>query len=399
MNKVRTVVNISFIVLSITLTYFISLLGKDNWIYYISSIVVILIFLGRVKIYPLTEHHMIPMIFSLVVYFILFLYFAQKDVSYSTITLLLECLFACLWLSSWAFIKNRYSPIVLGYFKTEYTQYLINTKKFTFVEIDPSQAKGQALDGIIYDEIVAKDSEATLFISEKGIKRVPIIKLSTILQQTSGKIAMEHIGLCSFSDFNITPTYSIVKRFLDLFLTIIFSPFIAVLMLFTAIGVKIDSRGPAVFVQERTGRGDIPFNMYKFRSMVVESEKDGAKFASSNDKRITPFGKFIRKFRLDELPQFVNILKGNMSLIGPRPEQKVFTDEFNTQIPFYPYRHAVRPGITGWAQVSQGYAATVEQTEEKVEYDLFYIKNFSVWLDLLIVLKTIRTIFTGFGSR
>ncbi|MBN2617986.1 MAG: exopolysaccharide biosynthesis polyprenyl glycosylphosphotransferase [Spirochaetales bacterium] len=399
MNKTRTIVNILFITFSVFFTYSISLLGKGNSVYYIIAILVTLIILGKVKFYPLTEHHMIPTLFSVSVYFALFLYFAQKDVEYSTITFLVEALFSSLWLTSWAYIKNKYSPIVLGYFKTENSKNLTNTKKFVFIEITPELDSEIGLDGIIYDEIVAKDDAARLYISEKGIKNIPVIELSTILQKTSGKIAMEHIGLCSFSDFTISPSYSMIKRFLDLIIVIIASPLILFFSILTAIGVLIDSRGPIIFTQLRTGKGDIPFKMYKFRSMVVESEKDGAKFADKNDTRITPFGKFIRKFRLDELPQFYNILKGEMSLIGPRPEQKVFTDKFNTQIPFYPYRHAVRPGITGWAQVSQGYAATVEQTEQKVEYDLYYIKNFSIWLDLLIVLKTIKTIFTGFGSR
>ncbi len=399
MNRVRTLVNILFIIFSVALTYLISLIGKGNGIYYIIAMIVTLIILGKLKFYPLTEHHMLPTLFSVTVYFVLFLYFAKIDIGYSTITLLVEAAFACLWLSSWAYIKNTYSPIVLGYFKTKNTEYLTDTKKFTFVEISLEDHTDVTLDGIVYDEIAAHDTKASFYIAEKGIKRVPVIELSSILQKTSGKIAMEHIGLCKFTDFTISAAYSMIKRVLDLILTVAFSPFILILMVFTAIGVKLDSKGPAVFVQERTGRGDTPFNMYKFRSMVTSSEKDGAKFAKTNDIRVTKFGKFIRKFRLDELPQFVNILKGDMSLIGPRPEQKVFTDNFNTEIPFYPYRHAVRPGITGWAQVSQGYAATVEQTEQKVEYDLYYIKNFSIWLDLLVVLKTVKTIFTGFGSR
>jgi len=133
--------------------------------------------------------------------------------------------------------------------------------------------------------------------------------------------------------------------------------------------------------------------------MCQDSEKSGAQFAQANDMRVTRVGKFIRKTRIDELPQFFNILKGDMSLIGPRPEQRTFVEQFEKEIPFYAYRHVVRPGITGWAQVTQGYAADADETRIKLEHDFYYIKNFSLWLDILIVLKTIRTMLTGFGAR
>ena len=142
----------------------------------------------------------------------------------------------------------------------------------------------------------------------------------------------------------------------------------------------------------------MPFHMYKFRSMIPEDD-DTPRFADMDKHRITRFGSFIRKFRLDELPQFLNVIKGDMSLIGPRPEQAGFVDQFEQEVPFYSYRHIVKPGITGWAQVSQGYAVCTESTREKVEHDFFYIKNLSLWMDILIVLKTIRTVATGFGAR
>ena len=133
--------------------------------------------------------------------------------------------------------------------------------------------------------------------------------------------------------------------------------------------------------------------------MCKDSEKEGAQFASAGDMRVTRIGRFIRKTRIDELPQFFNVLKGDMSLIGPRPEQKAFVDKFEEQIPFYNYRHIVKPGISGWAQVVHGYAADVDDTRIKLEYDLYYIKNFSLWLDILIIFKTLKTMVTGFGAR
>jgi lipopolysaccharide/colanic/teichoic acid biosynthesis glycosyltransferase len=132
--------------------------------------------------------------------------------------------------------------------------------------------------------------------------------------------------------------------------------------------------------------------------MTTDAEADGAKFAGSGDARITKVGKIIRKFRLDELPQFWNVFKGDMSLVGPRPEQVVFAAQFSREIPNYNYRHLVRPGITGWAQVHQGYTEAGE-TSEKLEFDLYYVKYLSFWLDVLIGFKTIWTVFTGFGAR
>ena len=154
-----------------------------------------------------------------------------------------------------------------------------------------------------------------------------------------------------------------------------------------------------MFIQNRVGKGNKDFRIYKFRSMSKDSEAAGAQFAQCGDMRVTRVGKVIRKLRIDELPQFFNVLKGDMSLIGPRPEQRTFVDQFEREIPFYMYRHIVRPGISGWAQVVHGYAADTDDTRIKIEHDFYYIKHFSLWLDVLIVFKTIKTILTGFGAR
>src|SRR5690606_10378363 len=146
------------------------------------------------------------------------------------------------------------------------------------------------------------------------------------------------------------------------------------------------------------GRGNKPFTVHKLRSMY-DGATNGEQFAGENDPRITRVGRIIRKYRIDELPQFINILKGEMSLIGPRPEQPSFVEQFDQQLPFYMYRHGVKPGITGWAQVRQGYAADVDATREKIEHDFYYIKHCSLFLDAFIVLLTIKTLCTGYGSR
>ena len=139
--------------------------------------------------------------------------------------------------------------------------------------------------------------------------------------------------------------------------------------------------------------------MYKFRSMTECSDVNQQQETEQDDARVTGIGRFIRKTRIDELPQFLNVLKGEMSLIGPRAEYKRFADELEKQVPFYQYRHIVKPGISGWAQVMHGYATGADETQIKIEHDFYYIKNFSFWLDTLIVFKTIKTVITGFGAR
>ncbi|MDK4614329.1 exopolysaccharide biosynthesis polyprenyl glycosylphosphotransferase [Kingella kingae] len=191
----------------------------------------------------------------------------------------------------------------------------------------------------------------------------------------------------------------LVKRLLDIVCVLCALPFALPLMLLTAIAIRLESSGSVLFTQNRVGQGGREFRIYKFRSMSQDSEKDGAKLAQVGDSRITQVGHFIRKTRLDELPQFFNILKGDMSLIGPRPEQKVFVEQFEQSIAFYNYRHIVKPGLSGWAQVTQGYAGNEDETRVKIEHDFYYIKHFSLSLDLLIVFKTIKIILTGFGAR
>lgn len=192
--------------------------------------------------------------------------------------------------------------------------------------------------------------------------------------------------------------YSKLKRSCDIFGILIALPIIISLSLVTAVLVKIFivAQGESViFTQERIGLNGRVFTIYKFRSMQV----NGTEFTQVGDERINKVGNFIRKYRLDELPQFWNILIGDMSLIGPRPEQVVYVNTYRKQIPNYDLRHKVRPGLTGWAQVMQGYTSDTDGTREKLQYDLYYLKNFGFKMDVVIIWKTILTILTGFGAR
>ena len=188
-----------------------------------------------------------------------------------------------------------------------------------------------------------------------------------------------------------------VKRAWELALTLVFLPLSLPLFALVALAIKADSAGPVFYRQERLGCGGRLYKVWKFRSMHVDAEKDGPRLAEENDARITRVGYWLRRLRIDELPQLFNVLAGDMSLIGPRPERPCFATELESQIPFYHYRTAVRPGITGWAQVNADYALTLDEHREKLEYDLYYLKNLSLWLDLKILVATIGVVLCGRG--
>jgi exopolysaccharide biosynthesis polyprenyl glycosylphosphotransferase len=193
--------------------------------------------------------------------------------------------------------------------------------------------------------------------------------------------------------------YSKVKRIVDVAISTILLIITSPLFLIIPIIIKISSRGPIFYVQERSGLDEKRFKLIKFRTMVNNAEENGPQWASENDPRVTRVGKILRKLRLDELPQLINVLKGDMSLIGPRPERDNFIRELKTKIRYYSLRFYVKPGITGWAQINYRYGASLEDAIEKLAYDLYYIKNMSLLLDISIILKTIRVVLLGHGAR
>ncbi|UCQ16840.1 sugar transferase [Edwardsiella tarda] len=261
------------------------------------------------------------------------------------------------------------------------------------------------LGAVRYDAVVADLSDTNLageweyFLARCALANIPVYHIKQISEALTGRVKIDHLHENQLGSLLPSPIYGCVKRGMDILAAVIAIPLFLPVMLITAVLIKLESPGPVIFLQNRVGKGNQDFRIYKFRSMCQNSEQLGAQFAQDGDMRVTRVGKVIRKLRIDELPQFFNVLKGDMSLIGPRPEQRTFVDQFEREIPFYMYRHIVRPGISGWAQVVHGYAADVDDTRIKIEHDFYYIKHFSLWLDVLIVFKTIRTILTGFGAR
>jgi exopolysaccharide biosynthesis polyprenyl glycosylphosphotransferase len=235
------------------------------------------------------------------------------------------------------------------------------------------------------------------FLTALKLQHIRLYSPETLQQSLSGRMAAETLQNELWqTDGN--PAYDLFKRVIDVSVVLALLPLWLPLALLVACGVKVDSPGPALFSQRRTGMHGQSFRIWKFRSMRHETQLS-PQFAQANDPRITRFGHWIRRTRLDEIPQLFNVLMGHMSLIGPRPEQDGFVQQFAEQLPSYPYRHLVRPGLTGWAQVQQGYAASADETAIKLSYDLYYITHYSLAMDLLIVLKTIQTVLTGRGAR
>ena len=203
-----------------------------------------------------------------------------------------------------------------------------------------------------------------------------------------------------FSDgFRASRSDPALKRIVDVMIAAAGLVLAAPLMLLTAIAVRLDSPGPVLYRQERVGENDRLFTLCKFRSMRSDAEKGTPLWAKNNDSRVTRVGRFIRLTRLDELPQLLNVLRGDMSFVGPRPERPYFVQQLTAQIPFYAERHAVKPGVTGWAQVRYRYGSSVEDAMEKLRYDLYYIKHLSIAFDLTIVIDTVKVILCGKGAQ
>lgn len=320
-------------------------------------------------------------------------------VEYARLALFLSFVIANCWMLLGHYLGRRYQSLKIAI--VPYGDYESIAK---FTKVDARILTIPSLGNTRYDAVVA-DLRAEMpdawltFLANCSLANMPVYHSRLMMEQLTGRVKIKHLSENIFGALYTTSLYGIVKRISEIALVLVLAPLWVPLMLVFGIIVKLESTGPMFFIQERVGLGDKDFKVYKLRSMCKDSESKGAQFATQGDARVTRVGKFIRKTRIDEIPQFINILKGDMSLIGPRPEQRVFVEQFKKEIPFYSYRHVVRPGISGWAQVTQGYAATADETSVKLEYDLYYIKHFSFWLDILIVFKTIKTMLTGFGAR
>jgi len=229
-----------------------------------------------------------------------------------------------------------------------------------------------------------------------------VIDGPTFYEHVTGRILVEEIRPSSIiftRGFQISRFQDILKRMFDLVFALIGLILTSPIMILTMIAIRLESSGPSFYLQQRVGKDGKDFKVIKFRSMRQDAEKDGPQWASENDPRITRVGRIIRKLRIDELPQFFNVIKNDMSFVGPRPERRYFVDQLEKAIPFYALRMHAKPGITGWAQINYPYGDTFEDAKEKLKFELYYMKHCSLWLDLVIIFQTIKVAVKGRGSQ
>ncbi len=278
--------------------------------------------------------------------------------------------------------------------------------------VDPAEVKilYDLIDTIVQEKIQVvvtsvdprKDAELVRNLYQCIPLKVMLADLPSFYEKITGKIPVSAIEEVWFLENLMTGRkvfFEMLKRIIDILAALILGFFTLVILPLVAFLIKIDKPGPIFYRQKRVGQDNRIFEVIKFRTMVRDAEKEGAQWAQKNDERVTHVGKFLRKTRLDELPQLWNVLRGDMSFVGPRPERPefAFSNELLAKIPFYQIRHTIKPGLTGWAQIKYPYGSSIEDTLQKLQFDLYYIKNRSLILELAIILKTIKTILSGGG--
>jgi lipopolysaccharide/colanic/teichoic acid biosynthesis glycosyltransferase len=252
-------------------------------------------------------------------------------------------------------------------------------------------------NGVIADLNCDMEPKWERFLALSALRGIPVYDVKQFNESVTGRVAVDHLRENTLGAVVPSLIYPQFKRGLDFLLAIFLLPLIALILGVCAVLIKLETPGPIIYRQRRAGFGGRPFNIFKLRTMT--NNHGGGAYTLKDDKRVTRIGHFLRHYRIDELPQIINILRGDMSWIGPRPEAMELARWYEREVPFYVYRHIVQPGITGWAQVHHGNVAEIDAARLKLEYDFYYIKHFSHWLDVVIMIKTIRTILTRFGAH
>jgi len=298
---------------------------------------------------------------------------------------------------------NKQGYEIVGFIDIDDNETLVSSENILHIE---STLFDLCLDYDIDEIVLAMDDRRKGFplssLLECKMKGIVVLDAIDSLERITGHIELEalHPSTVIFSDgFTNAVSISYAKRLFDIVASLLILIIASPIMIVTAFFIWLSSfgRDPILYRQVRLGLCDAPFNVLKFRSMTTDAEKNGAQFAQKNDSRVTRIGAFIRKTRIDELPQIINVLKGDMSFIGPRPERPQFVLGFEKNIPHYSLRHTVKPGITGWAQICYPYGETEEDTRNKLQYDLYYIKNYSLFLDMTIMFQTVQVVLFGKG--
>lgn len=325
-------------------------------------------------------------------------FFARLD--YNRIQFATSFLFAVWWMFIVYFKLQRQKNLRIGVVPAGNVATLFEIKNVEWVPL--ARATSHKVDAIVADLHADMPEKWESFLADCALSGIQIMHVKQVQESLTGKVAIEHLSENTLGTLLPNMFYSNVKRAADLLFSLLAAPAVALIIAVAGVAIRMDSPGPVLFRQVRMGYRGRPFTMYKLRTMRQQTQVEDARAAAmtkGQDERVTRVGRFLRRYRIDELPQIVNILRGEMSWIGPRPEAVPLSAWYEAELPFYRYRHIVRPGITGWAQVKQGHVAEVEEVLSKLHYDFYYIKHFSFWLDLLILSGTFRTVFSGFGSR
>ncbi|MFL6752038.1 MAG: sugar transferase [Sphingomicrobium sp.] len=294
-------------------------------------------------------------------------------------------------------IRRRYAVVPFG--AVESLNAIESVEWLTLSRPRLHDARG--CHAIVADFHADLPDEWEAFLADAALDGRIVYQVKQLSESLTGRVELEQLSENSFGSLLPARGWFYLKGLVDFLWAVAILPAALPLMAACAVAIRIDSKGPVLFRQKRVGHAGKRITVYKFRTMrevPIEDERSAA-MTSHGDERITRAGKLLRTLRLDELPQIINILKWEMSWIGPRPEAEVLSLWYTSEIPFYRYRHVVKPGISGWAQVNQGHVAQVDEVHRKLQYDFYYIKYFSPWLDLLILMRTVKTMLTGWGAR
>jgi len=318
---------------------------------------------------------------------------------YSRTLILSEFTLSTILILTFVYLNNRFFPLVIGTFSSKPEEMMGMARYIRWTLLENRTAPSIEIDAVALDTLQEANPEQTRSVAALSQRGITVYDRNHLEMLLTARIRLDAVSLSEFDSLSTRTTYAFLKRLLDILFTLLLTPAFIVITAFVSALIKLDSPGPVFFSQQRVGFKGKDFTLYKFRSMYHNDVSNSTRFAEENDERITRVGRFLRRTRLDEVPQFWNVLKGDMSIIGPRPEQLEFVNRFARDIPYYGFRHTVPPGITGWAQTMHGYAADEGQTRRKLEYDFFYIKNISPWLDLVIFCRTFKVLLVGAGAR
>ena len=358
---------------------------------------------------PVAERTSLLFLTTLMPFFLLMLAFALMQIAYSRGAVLLVYLLSTAWFALGDWRQRRHHGLQLVCLDDTVPPMLacfcsadiLSRQDIRLLPWSSNLCESDqhlVADGVVIDRHVSLTDERSRILAMLKLSHVRLYSVEAVVELLTGRKVLPG-GQDELWQLDGNPAYDVAKRVMDVTVVLLTLPIWLPLCLAVAMAVRLDSAGPVLFSQIRVGRDGRSFKIWKFRSMRHEAQPQSARFAQLQDERITRVGQRIRRMRLDELPQLVNVLMGDMSLIGPRPEQNQFVEAFATRIPSYTYRHLVRPGLTGWAQMQQGYADSEDGTVVKLSYDLYYVAHYSMALDMLIAYKTIRTVLNGFGAR